>query len=82
MGFGDTRGYMLSSPAFAEDKWLNQYNNNNVVVGIRSADRLNAFEYRASGNGGERALRPVVCIPSNLLEYNSATSSWDINVTK
>ena len=26
------------------------------------------------------ALRPLVCIPSNLLEYNSATSSWDINV--
>lgn len=26
------------------------------------------------------AIRPVVCIPSALLSYNTATLSWDINV--
>ena len=34
------------------------------------------------GSDKNLGVRPVVCIPSDLLKYNTTTSSWDINVTK
>ena len=72
---GNAWGYWLSSPSGrkTDNRFFCTaiYNVGTNVLRDRSCD---AHNYES--------LRPVVCIPSNLLEYNSTTSSWDINLSK
>lgn len=59
--------YWLSSPFSNSSNYIGQV----VCNGTISGDTYWANMYRA--------VRPVVCIPSDCLKYNSVTSSWDIN---
>lgn len=62
----NVKSYYLSSPAHSN------YPRSFLI----SYDR--GLEYNDDFSGWYKAIRPVVCIPSDLLEYDSTTESWNI----
>lgn len=55
---------------------------NGISVALFERTKANWILWGRPGTYDSYSARPVVCIPSNLLEYNSNTSSWDINLKK
>ena len=74
-GSTSIEGYLLSSPISLANKPGGVYWGERGA--FASAGEVGAHNFT---NDGELGVRPVVCIPSSLLVYNSDTSSWDINV--
>ena len=60
-------GYFLAAPSS---------NGNDAILAIDCTGNLKI----ESSCHQTKGFRPVVCISSDLLEYNSSTSSWDINI--
>ncbi len=70
----DCDGYYLSTP--------NNYPNKVNIYRLDVKNNYCKLNRRQPPSGKYVTIRPVVCIPSDLLEYNSTTSSWDINLTQ
>ena len=64
-----TTNYYLSSPSGNNIGWLSS------IIGYNTTYQLGSKSY---WNNKYTAIRPLVCIPSDLLEYDNSTSSWNI----
>ena len=64
--------YYLSSPSASTRE--------NIITILSNTRNEIKINYQNRWANLYSGIRPVVCIPSNLLEYNDATSSWDINL--